>query len=137
MSKLNAVAGDKKKTQRATVIVEVDGGILLAMDHHGFYLLPGGKIDRGELPIAAAARELFEETRLRAYALELLFEHKSDANHHHVFRARANGEMKASDDAKTLAIFKGSVAESSLNLSYGTRDILKTLESHTTAASLI
>ena len=63
---------------RATVIVPTNEGILLTRDQKGMLLLPGGNLERGELPIAAAARELYEETGLKAQSLEVLFEGKSD-----------------------------------------------------------
>lgn len=50
----------RTKRKRATVIVEVDGAILLTETRKGLVLLPGGGFNRGELAIAAAARELHE-----------------------------------------------------------------------------
>ena len=56
----------KYKNIRATIIVRVNGLILLVVARNGLTLLPGGRVNRGELPISAAARELYEETGLKA-----------------------------------------------------------------------
>ena len=46
-----------------------EGRVLLVRNIHGFtkgrYLLPAGRVNPGELPDHAAARETFEETHLR------------------------------------------------------------------------
>lgn len=49
------------KRLRASVIVEIAGKILLTVNRKNLVMLPGGGVDGNELPIAAAARELYEE----------------------------------------------------------------------------
>ena len=89
--------------QRATVIVPTDSGLLLTTTSRGLSLLPGGGIERGELPIAAAARELFEETRLFAQDIRFLFEHVSEHYLHQVFLvAQTRGEAMAASDAAEI-----------------------------------
>ncbi len=57
-------------------IVEIEGKILLVRHTYGTakdrILLPGGYVREGELPTAAAEREIFEETGVCAHADSLL-----------------------------------------------------------------
>ena len=89
---------------RASVIVPGTRGILLAHTD-GLLMLPGGGIEAGELPIAAAARELWEETSLQAQAPQFVFKHPSTHNVHHVFVAtQVLGEARPQDDAAALSL---------------------------------
>ena len=90
------------KRQRATVIVEIDGRILLVENRGGLLLLPGGGINPRESLPQAASRELAEETGLIAEALRFLFPHESQTNCHEVFWAAASGTALAADDALAL-----------------------------------
>ena len=112
------------KRQRATVIVERDASLVLVQTRQGLWLLPGGGLARGELPIAAAARELHEETGLQATALTFLFTYESETNFHHVFHAVAAGEPQASDDATDLVLFAEQPLVSALGMSLATRNII-------------
>lgn len=64
---------------RATAIVIKAGRALLLREPEdsGFHL-PGGGVESGELPIAAVARELHEETGLEATRVEYLFTYYED-----------------------------------------------------------
>ena len=116
------------KRPRTTVIVRMEEGVLLAGDQSGLVLLPGGGVDHGELPIAAAARELHEETGLVATSLQFLFHHESPTNLHHVYFCEAEGTPLAADDAECLVFLDQPAMESSLNLSPATRAILTRFE---------
>ncbi|SAL56234.1 NUDIX hydrolase [Caballeronia choica] len=50
------------------------------------WLLPGGVVERDELVIVAAIREVYEETGMEAHAAAFMFEHVSAHHVHHVFR---------------------------------------------------
>lgn len=93
------------KRQRATVIVHIDGKILLVENRGGLLLLPGGGINPEESRLQAAARELSEETSLVADSLQFLFSHESQTNCHHVVWASASGRPRAGDDAVALHLF--------------------------------
>lgn len=61
--------------QTSVVVVQNDSDeILLVRQRYGyhFYGLPGGKVESGEEPEAAAVRELFEETGLMASGVTFL-----------------------------------------------------------------
>lgn len=118
-------ARQSKKRGRATVIVPRGSAILLALTQSGLYLLPGGRIERGELPIAAAARELHEETGLVATALSFLFHHESATTIHHVFLAQAQGHPVAGDDAVSLVYYSGPLDLGPYQLSQGTQAVLQ------------
>lgn len=80
--------------------------ILLVRDRgHDSFALPGGGIENAEMPIIAAARELYEETTLRATSLAYLFQHGGKHNNHHVFRVEADGEVSVSDDLDVEEFF--------------------------------
>lgn len=113
------------KRERATVIVPSESAILLTLATSGLWLLPGGRIERGELPIAAAARELHEETGLVASALSFLFQHESATTTHHVFLAQAEGTPMAADDALSVVYYASPQDLGRYALSQGTEDVIK------------
>ena len=87
-------------------------------------MLPGGGVDGNELPIATAARELYEETTLLATSVTELFKYESHTSFHWVFLAEAKGDPIASSDAEKLVFLDGSAKVSPYNLSPATREIL-------------
>ena len=82
--------------RRATLIMRREGRILLVRDRgRSSYGLPGGGIEDGELPIVAAARELYEETGLEATTIRYLFSFEGKYNVHRVYEVEADGEAEA------------------------------------------
>ena len=83
--------------ERATAVVIRDNKVLLVRGSSGRFRefsMPGGGIENGELPIVAAARELHEETALRASSIEYLFTHETGMHKHVVFRVEAEGDVE-------------------------------------------
>ncbi len=82
---------------RATAIVRRDG-LLLLVQERGFrhFSLPGGGLQRGESPEEAVARELEEETGLRAVSLTPLPQCRTSDiyNTYHVFEVLAEGALR-------------------------------------------
>lgn len=83
------------KRKRATVIVWKGDLILLVQERgNGRFGLPGGGIERGEPSLIAAARELYEETRLKLSSICYVGDVDRPTNLHYVFEARAYGEVR-------------------------------------------
>lgn len=70
---------------RATVICQKDERVLYVRKSNSKWSLPGGKIESGETPAEAAARELEEETGLVAHDLIYLARFEKDNTMHFVF----------------------------------------------------
>lgn len=91
------VAPPRPVSLGAGAVVVHDGRVLLVRNLRGVtrgrYLLPAGRVDPGELPDVAAAREAFEETNLRVaieglLGVRLWVMDNGEHNYFFMFRAR-------------------------------------------------
>ena len=90
-----APARPKRKRARATVVAEQDGKTLLIRERGSRqFSLPGGGIERGEYTMEAALRELREETKLRPYKAERMFDYEGTSQLHKVVRVQARGHVR-------------------------------------------
>ncbi len=103
----------KNPTPTVDIIIEVDDKIVLIERKnppHG-WAIPGGFVDYGEALIETAIREAKEETGLDVeivYQMATYSDPKRDPRGHTistVYIARAKGEPKGGDDAKTAKLF--------------------------------
>jgi 8-oxo-dGTP diphosphatase len=103
------------KSPRITVdvIIELGGGVVLIERKnppHG-WALPGGFVDYGESLEDAAAREALEETGLKVELIRQFHTYSApgrDPRGHTistVFTARAEGTLRAADDANDAGVF--------------------------------
>jgi ADP-ribose pyrophosphatase YjhB (NUDIX family) len=94
------------------VVVEMDGGILLARRNHepqiGRWSFPSGFVDAGEVLEEAAAREVQEETGVEV-AVDRLLGVYSSAGNRTVFVAYAGhavgGRLECGDECFEVAVF--------------------------------
>lgn len=83
--------------ERATAVVIRDNKVLLVRSSAGQFsefMMPGGGIEDDGLPIVAAARELHEETNLRASGISYRLTLETAIHRHVVFRVEAEGEVE-------------------------------------------
>lgn len=109
------------------IIIETGDGIVLIKRKnppHG-WALPGGFVDYGESLETAAAREAKEETSLEVVLYEQFHTYSQpdrDPRLHTmstVFIARANGNLKADDDAKDAGVFTRKTLPDNLAFDHG------------------
>jgi len=80
---------------RATIICLRSGSILLVRKKSGKWNFPGGAIEPGESPVAAAARELQEETSIEGHGLLPLCTVQVGLTVHHVFTTHFDDRERA------------------------------------------
>jgi len=108
------MTNNTKKRKRATAIVETDNGILIVShSRHGKieYMLPGGGIKRGEHPICAAVRELYEETGLHTVEAKYLFDLVTEHNEHKVFLIKPYGKLRKRHETTHIRFYNDSTKD--------------------------
>ena len=122
--------GEKEKPPlvvcAGALVQDATGRILLVRRGHepaaGLWSLPGGRVEAGETPAAAAAREVLEETGLHVRVGNLLATFELGPYLVHDFAAAViDGELAAGDDADEVGWFAVD-ALSTLELSTGLLD---------------
>jgi len=103
----NAGAGKPLVVCAGAVIRDAGGRLLLVRRGHppgaGRWSLPGGRVENGESPASAAAREVAEETGLTVEVGELLATVTIGDYLVHDFAATVTGgELRAGDDASDV-----------------------------------
>lgn len=114
---------------RATVICEHDRHILLVRKPRSRWMLPGGKVERGETIADAAMRELQEETGLGVDGLLYLMELQTVSTRHHVYEASvANADEVRPQNEIFDCIWYPLDAVQNLNTSDATLRIIKAFQ---------
>ena len=81
------------------IILSSDQILLVKARHKTNWQLPGGRIEPGETPVEAVAREVQEETGLRARIGRLTGRyHREDGTVARVYAARARGKLSGASD---------------------------------------
>jgi len=88
--------------------------------------LPGGGVEKGEVPVAAAAREVHEETGLRCSKLVFIGEYRGRHNLHKVFLASVTGSVRLR--RKELSSFSWSLWGRDRRITPSTKSVLKLAE---------
>jgi 8-oxo-dGTP diphosphatase len=106
---------DIAKRRRGTAIVETARGIVLTSGRSRIFLLPGGGANEHESRSKAAVREMYEETGLKAYSSQYLFEHMGHIHrkingrrwqdYHKVFLIKATGVAKPHHEIRHIGFY--------------------------------
>ena len=120
-----------RRRQRATAVVVRHGKYLVVRDKgSSHYSLPGGGIERGEPALAAAAREIYEETGLTPVKAEFLFTHRGTVNEHQVIRVDVENQGRVRLQRKEIDAYEWWDGRSNLPVNSHVRDILAKLREH-------
>ena len=126
-------AADDDRIPCAGAVVRDEVGRLLLIRRgnppgRGLWSLPGGRVEAGETPAAAAAREVLEETGLRVEVGPLLGVFDLGEFRAHDFAATViGGELRAGDDASDVRWCNEADLDL-LSLSDGLREALHQME---------
>lgn len=81
-----------------------NGKVLFCRENNGLLLLPGGRVEKGELPIIAAIRELNEETGANLDIISFLFSHQSYTQTHYVFSGKLTDGCKPMANSEIIGV---------------------------------
>ena len=124
-------SGQHRKRRRATAVVVWDGRYLLVRDRgQTRYSLPGGGIERDEPVLAAAVREVYEETRLEARSARYLFAHEGRVSAHHVVLIEVRDGGKVRLQRKEIEAWKWWDRRDNLPVQSHVTEILDRLDGH-------
>ena len=95
----NETSSQKVKQAACILIISDDGKVLAVSRKHdpSDFGMPGGKVDPGETAIVAAARELEEETGLKASELNPVFAHFDGDSHCTTFVGKIEGDIDTNE----------------------------------------
>lgn len=128
-------AETSERVEVALAIPMRQGKLLVSRRAQGSHLaghweFPGGKIESGEEPVAAAQRELEEETGLRAGKLEplvlLVHDYADRALRFHVFVTR-DSQGQVSEDGTQRWVWKSLAEIEELKMPEANRQVLRAL----------
>ena len=103
-----------RKRKRGTAIVETDKGILVVShSRHGrpTYMLPGGRVKRGEQSICGAIRELHEETGLYSLEAKYLFDLITKHHEHKVYLIKTHGRLRKRHETTHIRFYNDSTKD--------------------------
>lgn len=103
-----------RKRKRGTAIVETDKGILIVShSRHGqlTYMLPGGRVKKGEQSICAAIRELHEETGLYSLEAKYLFDLITKHHKHKVYLIKTCGRLRKRHETTRIRFYNDSTKD--------------------------
>ena len=122
----------KNKLKAAVGLVKKDNKVLLVQlpgwyaNEANKWVLPGGMVDRGETPLQAVTREIFEETNINVQKVEKIFETKDTSTEIYFFECEyESGEIIHQAEEIDSAAWFTPLQLQELDLGYNNYSLLK------------